>query len=412
MYLMMYNERKCIRWALEVFMREYGELGFRKGPKGQHIGYMYYYNAEGKRRQVSKTAKAKKKSEAVKELRNWEAQLKREAATHPLTHSNDLTVKEVVTAFLEEQLSRGFLEKSTHYTQITSAKRNIFPYIGDYLFSGVDNLIVEKWLGDLAARGLTQSSIHTVYSILNKTYNHYFFTGDIAHNPCSHVRTPKKGKGRITFLDRDQLDELMGCLNEDYELGEPFWTAVNLAVLSGLRRGEICGLRFHDVDMERKMLTVETAIGKAKGGDYPKSPKNGNSARTFPMPQQLVEVMQFRIDYVKEQYGTIDGSWFVVGESINYMPPTNLSRLFKEFADRHSLVDHYGKEVTLHSLRHNVATLAVRSNVDIASAANMLGHTRTMMLETYAAADPAAMKLAAEKMGEAFSQEADAFLIL
>ncbi len=124
-------------------MREYGELGFRKGPKGQHIGYMYYYNAEGKRRQVSKTAKAKKKSEAVKELRNWEAQLKREAAAHPLTHGNDLTVKEVVTAFLEEQLSRGFLEKSTHYTQITSAKRNIFPYIGDYLFSGVDNLIVE-----------------------------------------------------------------------------------------------------------------------------------------------------------------------------------------------------------------------------------------------------------------------------
>ena len=93
-------------------------------------------------------------------------------------------------------------------------------------------------------------------------------------------------------------------------------------------------------------------------------------------------------------------------------PLTTLSRTFKEFVDANGIVDHYGKEVALHTLRHNAATLAVKSNVDIASAANMLGHTRMMLLDTYASVDPDALKVAAAKMEEAFSNESDVFLLL
>lgn len=390
-------------------MREYSDLKFRKIKNGHTCGYMYYRDADGKRRQVSKVSKETRVKDAKRELRAWAAEKKRQAAAHPVADDNELTIEEVITAFLQEQRTQKFLEESTYYSQLTNAKKNIFPYIGQYVFNGTDNLAISGWLSELAKRGLTQSTIHSVYSIVSKTYNHFFFTGDISYNPCSHVKTPKKGQGRITFLDADQLDKLILHLNEDYAEGSHLWTAVNLAVLAGLRRGEICGLRFHDIDLERKTLTVETAIGITQGGTYPKDPKNKNSARTFSITDQLAQIIQIRRDYVTEKYGTIDNSWFVIGETINYKPPTTLSNEFKKFVHAHEIVDHYGKEITLHSLRHNIATLGVRNNVDVASMANMLGHTRTVMLETYAAADPAAMKVAADTLTKAFDKESESY---
>lgn len=388
---------------------EYGELHFRKDKNGKTVGYMYYRDSMGKRRQAVKTAKAAKVSEAKKELRAWADQKRREGETHPVANDPSITVEYVITAFLDEQLRRGFLEKSTHYSQMTNARNNVFPYIGQLVFRKVRNTDISTWLTELAEKGLSQSTIHTVYAIVRKTYNHYQLSGDIDYNPCDYVKSPRKGGSRITFLDDDQINNLICCLNDECEEGDHFWTAVNIAVLSGLRRGEICGLRFHSIDFKRKTLTVETAIGISKDGTYPKNPKNKNSARTFPIAQQLVEVLECRKRYLEKRYGTFDGSWFVVGETVNYKSPSSLSSEFADFAKRNGIVDHYGKEVTLHSLRHNMATFGVKNNVDIASMANMMGHTRTVMLETYAAADPAAMKLAADMIGEAFSGEMEVY---
>lgn len=394
-------------------MREYGKLGIRtqKGT-GKFIGYMYYYDEQGVRKQVTHTARSKKKREAEKELRTWELEQRRKAELKQISVDGGLTVEEVITNFLNEQLSKGFIEKSTHYSQMCACRKNLFPYIGGRNFVDVDNVTVESWLTMLAESGLQQSTIHSIYAILNKTYAHYLFIQQIRDNPCSHVRTPKKGAKRTTFLDADQMEELLGCLNAEYEYGSHFWTAINLAVLGGLRRGEICGLRFHDVDMKREILHIETAIGVMKAGTYKKDPKNASSKRAFNMTKQLVEVMQARIDYVKEKYGSIDGSWFVIGDTIHYKPPTTLAREVTNFVRRNNIVDHYGAEVTLHSLRHNAATLAIKNNVDVASLSHMLGHaSKAITLDTYSHADPEAMKLAADKMTDAFQGESAAYEI-
>lgn len=394
-------------------MREYTDLNYREQKEtGKIIGYMYFYDEQGKRHQVTKTARSTKVGEAKKELKVWEMELRRKEELRQISVDGGLTVEEVVTNFLNEQLNKGFLEKSTHYQQLNNSRKNIFPYIGDRNFVEVDNVVIDSWLAALSESGLRQSTIHSVYAILKKTYAHYQFIKQISDNPCNHVRNPKKGSKRTTFLDPDQLEELLNCLNEEYDEGDPFWTAINLAILGGLRRGEICGLRYHDIDLDRKIIHIDTAIGVTGSGTYKKDPKNSSSKRAFNIPIQLEEVIQARIKYVIEEYGTIDGSWFVIGDTVHYKPPTTLAKEVTRFVRRNKLVDHYGADVTLHSLRHNMATLGVKNNVDIASLSHMLGHaSKAMTLDTYSHVDPEAMNLAANRMSGAFEQQTASYEI-
>lgn len=395
-------------------MREYGNMNIRiQEGTGKYIGYMYWNDEDGKRRQVTHTAKSLKKREAEKELRVWELELRNKEELRRLSVDGGLTVEEVITNFINEQLNKGFLEKSTHYQQLCTCRKNIFPYIGGRNFTDVDNTTIEAWLTALAENGLKQSTIHSIYAIVNKTYAHYQFRQQITDNPCSHVRTPKKGSKRTTFLDSDQLENLLNCLNEQHEEGDHFWTAINLAVLGGLRRGEICGLRFHDIDLQRNIISIETSIGVTGDETYKKDPKNESSKRSFQMTAQLREAIETRIEFVKAKYGSIDGSWFVIGDTIHYKPPTTLSKEVQRFVRANELVDHYGAEVTLHSLRHNMATIGVKNNIDVASLSHMLGHaSKAMTLDTYSHADPEAMKLAAGRMTNAFQSETIAYAVI
>lgn len=391
-------------------MRHYCKLSIVKTKDGKWRGILpYRIDDEKKRHQVTKVSKQKLKRDAEPELQAWAAEILRLEESHPVARNNELTVQEVVTSFLDEQLRRSFLEKSTYTMQISNCRAHIFPILGDYSFGSVSNKIIDDWLSQLAAKGLSQSTIHGIYSILCKTYNHYFFMGDIKHNPFDHIRKPKKGKDRITFLDPDQVDNLIDKLNNEYPDGHPIWIAVNLALVTGMRRGEICGLRWRDINFEKGTITVETAIGITKGGTYTKEPKNQTSKREFFAPKQLLPLLEIRKKAVEDEYGTFDKSWFVIGNAVKYMSPTTLSNEIRRFVSKYGLVDHFGKEVTLHSLRHNAATFYVSNNIDIASAAKMLGHTKTVMLGTYASENPTAMKAAADNIGKALSRTQPAY---
>lgn len=386
-------------------MRSYSNLSIVKTKDGKWRGILpYRIDDEKKRHQITKVSKQKLRRDAEPELRAWSTEILRLEQSHPVARNSELTVQEVVTSFLDEQLQRSFLEKSTYSMQMANCRTHIFPILGDYGFSNVTNTIIDDWLSRLATKGLSQSTIHGIYSILCKTYNHYFFMGDIVINPFDHIRKPKKGKDRITFLDPDQVEKLLNQLNNEYQEGDPIWIAVNLALVTGMRRGEICGLRWRDVDLEQGNISIESAIGIAKGGTYTKDPKNETSKREFPFPKQLLPLLQIRKKVVEDKYGTIDKSWFVIGEAVKYMSPTKLSNEIRRFVGKYEIVDHFGKEVTLHSLRHNAATFYVSNNIDIASAAKMLGHTKSVMLSTYASENPTAMKAAADNIGKAFSK--------
>jgi integrase len=174
-----------------------------------------------------------------------------------------------------------------------------------------------------------------------------------------------------------------------------------------LRRGEICGWRWTDIDFNKHTITVRSAVGAAYGNKdsrlYTKPPKNKSSNRTFPMLPQLEDALKQRKSAIKPL-----NSWYVVGEEEVFMRPHQYNRLFGEFVERNNLVDAYGQKIVPHGLRHNFATVGIRAGMDIASLALMMGHaSRAMTLDTYGDANADALNLASVKLKEKFNSSTE-----
>lgn len=395
----------------------YGPLSIKPykskaGKKGWRGSIDYY--VLGKRKQKTCVSYQRLKRDARAELEKWREEQEKIARALPDTgesrgrkRSNGDTVMEVCVAYLNNQLAKGEIEKSTYSTQISNLTNYAAPYIGNILFVDLDRVAIEGWITKMYERGLSQNTIHGAFMNVNKVYKYFAMAGLISHNPLEYVKTPKKGDAKVTYLDKPQFDKLVSVLKNNYEEGDRFRTAVMLATFGGLRRGEICGLRWYDVDFEANSITVSSAIGvytdENGQATYTKSPKNLSSARTFPMPAELRKELELRYAKVQEEYGCINGTWFVCGQSINYYAPTTFTREFEKFADAYQIRDHFNKRATLHCLRHNLATVGVKANVDIASLAAMMGHkSKAMTLDTYSSATPDAQALAAKKLESAF----------
>ena len=361
-----------------------------------------YKDVYGKWKEVSKMLPdAKGKKDAQRIANEWLVNLNAEADLMPNVGKAQ-TVDKVYRDYLKHQLDTGEIEKSTYSNSLSSYRKYIQPYLGDYIFATVDKTVINGWLTKLFQLGLSQNTIHTTYARLKKVYNYYFNNGELLKDPFKGVKMPKKGETKVTHLTDEQMTDVANAVYIDFEPQDPMYVGILLALYAGMRRGEICGLRWNDVDFHRHTIAVRSAVGVSDGvgmGDYTKSPKNRSSIRTILMLPQLEQALKERHEMILP-----NGSWFVVGDKEQFMRPQQYNRLFSEFIEKHNLVDAYGNKIVPHSLRHNIATVGIRAGMDIASLALMMGHaSRAMTLDTYGDANADAISLASDKLKEQFN---------
>ena len=381
------------------------QLENRKGKPWQ--ARAKYKDANGKWKETSKMLTAAKgKKEASRMAKEWMDSLNADADAMP-SADRAKTFEEVYLEYLNHQLNTGEIEKSTYSSTLVGYRNYVKPYLADYMFASMDKVVLNKWLTDLYKQGLSQNTIHTAYARVKKVYNYFFETGELLVHPFKGVKMPKKGEPKITHLTTEQMDNVLSAIYADYKPSQPMYVGILLAFYAGLRRGEICGLRWNDIDFYKKTITVRTAIGVGEGtelkGAYAKNPKNKSSARTFPMLPQLEEALKQRKAAINPK-----DNWFVIGNKTMFMRPQEYNRQFSDFAVRNNLVDAYGKKITPHGLRHNFATVGIRARMDIASLSLMMGHaSRAMTLDTYGDANADALSLASVKLKDTFDEDTE-----
>ena len=374
------------------------QLKTRKGKPWQ-ARLKYKDPATGKWKETAKMLPGVKgKKEASTLANEWLAEMNALADTMP-SMDRDKTVKEMFEDYLSYQLATGEIEKSTYYNNISYFNEYINPYLGNHSFATLDRTSINGWLTKLYHKNLSPNTIHTIYSRLKKLYLHYYESGELLKNPFIGVKTPKKGNAKVSHLTNEQMDKVIVSFYADFKPEEPMYAGILLAFYAGLRRGEILGLRWRDIDFDKGLISIRSAVSVGgPTGAYTKGPKNNSSIRTFPMLEQLEEELKQIKDKINPK-----PNWFVCGNKEEFMAPQTFSHAFHDFADRNNLVDAYGKRIVPHALRHNFATVGIRSGMDIASLSLMMGHaSRAMTLDTYGDANADALSIASVKLGDTF----------
>ena len=166
-----------------------------------------------------------------------------------------------------------------------------------------------------------------------------------------------------------------------------------MELATGLRRGELLGLKWQDIDWENGILTVRRQVARVNGQIVEAPLKTKNSYRTASISPQAAEVLRQQKAQTRDQY---------VFPSLNGGPisPDSVNHMLQRVLERAGI-----PKVRFHDLRHTFATLALQNGVDIKTVSGMLGHfSAGFTLDTYAHVTTSAQKEAAQTMGDVLSK--------
>lgn len=397
----------------------YTSAYLRKDPKrGKWQAFLKYKNEEGKWRQVSKTLPdtVKTKKQAEKAMQEWRTEMELEASKPKKANlpNATTTVAEYVTAYIDTLERSGNIGKHTvsDYRGIAKRIAQAFP---DVAMADLTTNMVQDWENRLTASGLAASTVIKIHRILAATYKHAVAVRDLDWNPCDAVKQPKRKAPSPNSLTAEGAARLAATL----DIMEPshLVTAAAIALHTGMREGEVCGLRWREYDEGSATIRVTESIGRAPGGDFSKEPKTKSSRRNVPVSPQLASILRRRRDAMESELQEAGvtlsaedfGKLYVCGYADGrFYSPTMLSRQWRGLAESLGLRGTQARKITFHDLRHTFATRAIAAGAGIKAVASVLGHsTITITADVYADADEEAKRQAVALMGQGIAAQGD-----
>lgn len=230
--------------------------------------------------------------------------------------------------------------------------------------------------GNIIANGkLSPKTIVEHHRVISKLLSTAVKWNYINDNIAKRADPPKVPQKDIDFLNEDETKEMLYSLQ-----GEPltYRTMIMLLIYTGMRRGELFGLEWKDIDFENGYLNiVRTSQYIGNKTLITKEPKTKSSRRCMKISQSLVDLLKEYRAFQSEQRLKTGSEWHNTDRLFtqwNGLPmyPDSLTKWFSNFLKRHNL-----RQVTLHSLRHTNATLLIAEGTDIRTVSSRLGHSNT-----------------------------------
>ena len=258
--------------------------------------------------------------------------------------------------------------------------------LGDKQVSSVTVEDVQQMYHRLIGRGLSATTVRHVHSMLHLAMDAAVRSHLTAQNPTGLAVPPKAERGEMRILTEQQLDTFMKAIRTDASWYDFFYTELT----TGLRRGEICGLRWQDFDEKSGVLHVRRTLHMEDGRLVAGATKTGCGTRDIVLPDGTAEVLR------KRKAGSYS-EWIFPNLTKPELPisPGAAYRRLKEILKRANLPD-----IRFHDLRHTFSTHALSSGVDARTLAGILGHTNaSFTLDTYTHVTGDMQKRAAEVVG-------------
>jgi integrase len=217
--------------------------------------------------------------------------------------------------------------------------------------------------------GLSAQTIKHAHVVLKQALTQACVWRAIAHYPAALVKPPRVERKEMQTIDTDSTARMIETAR-----GTPIFIPILLGVLCGMRRGEICALRWRSVGLDAGQLSVIASIEEGRGGLREKEPKSGKGRLIALSPMLVAELRRHRMQQaewlLKLGVRLTDDYHVVTKPDGEPTWPGSLGRAFRRFMRRHGL-----PQIRLHDLRHSHATHLLAAGVHPKIAQERLGHS-------------------------------------
>lgn len=377
--------------------RPNGEGSYYYNESRKFWEYKYPYIVNGKKKYKKFTAKTKK------DIKNKVDQFK-----STLTNNNDtLTLGIWLRQWLNTYVE-GHVKTTTEERYKLAVEKHIIPFIGNEPLSSLTSVKVQTFINELYKTGscngstLSARTVNNARMILNNALKRAMGDNMIDRNPVTFTKPIKAAIPKIHVLSIDECQKLV--ISASQEPNKAMAIAIIIALETGFRKGEIFGLKWSDIDFDKKTISINrTCITSNHGAAIREDTKTKYSRRTIDITdglvQKLISFRHWQSTYISAASLTNSYDGFIVtSETGTVKDPNSYTNIvFKRILKRAGL----SHDIRFHDLRHTHATQLLQAGVDIKSVSHRLGHSSIRItLDTYAHVIPSMQDNVIQKLSE------------
>lgn len=293
-----------------------------------------------------------------------------------ITNPTEITLAEWLDFYMLEY-KKQYVKPTTYNNYTVKVKNHIKPAIGHYKLKALRQDIIQKFVNSLSGKGLAPSTVIDIFKVLSNALETAVDDGLIVRNVANRVKLPKTTKPQITVLTQEQQNAFVEQAKVTY-----MGVVYIFDLCTGMRLGELLGLKWQDIDFEQNQLHIKRIIRKVKDPDNPEehwhlefgTPKTPTSERIIPLNETAIKVLADvweQQEKNKEKASTAyeDNDLVFCTQLGRPLDPNNIRRTCYSICAKIGV-----SNIHPHCLRHTFATRGAENNVDVRVMQKFLGH--------------------------------------